>query len=97
MDSSKKTKETNEFTLNPKENDSELISAFLSEVIKRYPHLLKLRYSDTIRAMEILKETLDEPFSVIVRDATIQRFEYTFESLWKFLRSFMKRCATIIY
>ncbi len=39
MDSSKKTKETNEFTINPKENDSELISAFLSEVVKRYPHL----------------------------------------------------------
>ncbi|NOR64537.1 MAG: hypothetical protein GQ468_00805 [Candidatus Scalindua sp.] len=47
--------------------------------------------------METLKEILDEPFSVLVRDATIQRFEYTFESLWKFLRSFMKRCATIIY
>ena len=61
MDSSKKTKKTNEFTLNPKENDSELISAFLSEVIKRYLHLSKLRYSDTIRAMETLKEILDEP------------------------------------
>ena len=39
MDSNKRTKETNEFTLNPKENDSELILAFLSEVVKRYPHL----------------------------------------------------------
>ncbi len=42
---------------------------------------LELRHSDTIRAMEILKEILDEPFSVIVKDATIQRFEYTFEAL----------------
>lgn len=57
---------------------------------------LKLRYSDTIRAMETLKEILDEPFSVIVRDATIQRFEYTFEALWKFLKEYLKEREGII-
>ncbi|MCP4266713.1 MAG: DUF86 domain-containing protein [Candidatus Brocadiaceae bacterium] len=51
---------------------------------------LKLKYSDTIRAMKTLKEILDEPFSMIVRDATIQRFGYTFEALWKFLKVYLK-------
>ncbi len=57
---------------------------------------LKLKYSDTIRAMTTLKEILDEPFSVIVRDATIQRFEYTFEALWKFLKEYLKEREGII-
>ena len=46
--------------------------------------------------METLKEILDEPFSVIVRDATIQRFEYTFEALWKFLKEYLKEREGII-
>jgi nucleotidyltransferase substrate binding protein (TIGR01987 family) len=29
------------------------------------------------------------PFSVIVRDASIQRFEYSFESLWKLLKAYL--------
>ncbi len=57
---------------------------------------LKLRYSDTIRAMETLKDILDEPFSVIVRDATIQRFEYTFEALWKFLKEYLKEREGVV-
>ncbi len=46
--------------------------------------------------METLKEILDEPFSVIVRDATIQRFEYTFEALWKFLKEYLKEREGIV-
>ena len=57
---------------------------------------LKLRYSDTIRAIETLKEIVDESFSVIVRDATIQRFEYTFEALWKFLKEYLKEREGVI-
>ena len=57
---------------------------------------LKLKYSDTIKAMKTLKEILDEPFSVVVRDATIQRFEYTFEALWKFLKEYLKEREGII-
>ena len=57
---------------------------------------LKLRYSDTIRAMETLKEIVDESFSVIVGDATIQRFEYTFEALWKFLKEYLKEREGVI-
>jgi nucleotidyltransferase substrate binding protein (TIGR01987 family) len=46
--------------------------------------------------METLKEIVDESFSVIVRDATIQRFEYTFEALWKFLKEYLKEREGVI-
>lgn len=51
---------------------------------------MKLRYKDAIRAQNTLKGILNEPFSIIVRDAAIQRFEYTFEALWKFLKEYLK-------
>jgi len=41
---------------------------------------------DTKNALGTLKEILETPYSVIVRDATIQRFEYSFEIFWKFLK-----------
>jgi hypothetical protein len=34
---------------------------------------------DTQKALDTFEEILNEPFSVIVRDAAIQRFEYSFE------------------
>ncbi|MBI4770236.1 MAG: nucleotidyltransferase substrate binding protein, partial [Chloroflexi bacterium] len=42
------------------------------------------------RALATLKEALDLPFSVVVRDACIQRFEYSFESLWKLLKAYLR-------
>ena len=57
---------------------------------------LKLRYNDAIRASATLKDILNESFSIVVRDATIQRFEYTFEALWKFLREYLKEQEGII-
>lgn len=35
------------------------------------------------RALATLEELAAEPFSPLVRDASIQRFEYTFEAVWK--------------
>lgn len=35
------------------------------------------------QALATLQEALGQPKSAIVRDATIQRFEYTFEAFWK--------------
>ena len=58
--------------------------------------LLELRYKDSLRSLETLKIILEEPYSVIVRDATIQRFEYTFEALWKFIREYLKEKEGII-
>lgn len=57
---------------------------------------LKLRYSDALKSLMTLEEILREPFSIIVRDATIQRFEYTFEALWKFLKEYLKEREGII-
>ncbi|MDR4499042.1 MAG: nucleotidyltransferase substrate binding protein [Candidatus Scalindua sp.] len=33
---------------------------------------------------------MQQPFSVIVRDAAIQRFEYTFEACWKFMKDYLR-------
>jgi nucleotidyltransferase substrate binding protein (TIGR01987 family) len=57
---------------------------------------LKLKHQDALRAMGALKEILLEPFSIIVRDAAIQRFEFTFEALWKFLKEYLKEQEGII-
>lgn len=35
------------------------------------------------QALKSLESILDEPMTVIVRDASIQRFEYTSEAVWK--------------
>ncbi|SHF37699.1 nucleotidyltransferase substrate binding protein [Desulforamulus putei] len=42
------------------------------------------------RALATLDEILEQPFSVIIRDATIQRFEYCFELSWKLLKKALK-------
>lgn len=57
---------------------------------------LKLKYEDANKALKTLVEISEEPFSVIVRDAAIQRFEYTFEALWKFLKEYLKEKEGII-
>lgn len=51
---------------------------------------LKLRHQDALNALGTLQEIAKEPFSVIVRDAAIQRFEYTFEAFWKFIKEYLK-------
>lgn len=58
--------------------------------------LLELKYKDALKSLETLKAILEEPYSVIVRDATIQRFEYTFEALWKFIKEYLKEKEGII-
>ena len=42
------------------------------------------------KALVTLDEVLAMSFSVIVRDATIQRFEYCFELSWKILKKVLK-------
>ena len=44
---------------------------------------LRQRLATARRALDTLDELREEPFSKIVRDAAIQRFEYTFEAVWK--------------
>lgn len=42
------------------------------------------------KALVTLEEVLEEEYSIIVRDATIQRFEYTFELTWKMFQKIAK-------
>lgn len=50
---------------------------------------LKQRLDSCQQALETLAEALEMPFSIIVRDGTIQRFEYSFESCWKLLKTYL--------
>ena len=52
---------------------------------------LKQRLEVAQRALETLKEALAETNrTVILRDAAIQRFEYTFEAVWKAGQEFLR-------
>lgn len=51
---------------------------------------LKTRLASCRRALETLEEAVEMPFSVIVRDGCIQRFEYSFETTWKLLKTFLE-------
>jgi nucleotidyltransferase substrate binding protein (TIGR01987 family) len=57
---------------------------------------LGLKYNDATRALATLDDILKEPFSVIVRDAAIQRFEYTFEAVWKYVKEYLKEKEGLI-
>ncbi len=51
---------------------------------------LNRKLSQFENALNTLISILKEPKTEIVRDATIQRFEYTFEIFWKFLREYCR-------
>lgn len=57
---------------------------------------LERRFSACGKALYTFVSICDEPFSVIVRDASIQRFEYTFETVWKLLKACLKEHAGIL-
>ena len=49
------------------------------------------RQADVRASAARLIEAVGQPESDIVRDATIQRFEFTFEVVWKTLKLFLER------
>ncbi len=51
---------------------------------------LELKQKDAQKALISLKEILKESYSVIIRDATIKRFEYTFDTFWKYFKEHLK-------
>jgi nucleotidyltransferase substrate binding protein (TIGR01987 family) len=57
---------------------------------------LGLKLKTARQALETLKAIKKEPFSIIVRDASIQRFEYTFEAIWKTLKVYLLQIEGIV-
>ena len=57
---------------------------------------LSKRITSCERALKTLAEILETPFSIIVRDVSIQRFEYSFESTWKMLKVYLKQQEGIV-
>lgn len=55
----------------------------------------KLMFTPLKKALSALQEALALPKNDITRDATIQRFEYTFELTWKLLKRHLAQEAGI--
>jgi len=53
-------------------------------------NLLPKKLADAHHALNTLKEALNVDYSVLVRDASIQRFEYTVEAVWKCLQVYLR-------
>lgn len=51
---------------------------------------LKQRLSQAQQALVAFNEVLAMPFTKIVRDAAIQRFEFTVEAVWKFAQLYLR-------
>ena len=51
---------------------------------------LKLRSEAAIKALKTLEKIVDEPYSTIVRDASIKRFEYSFDIFWKLIKDYLR-------
>lgn len=51
---------------------------------------LKLMFQSAGKALNTLEEIVQTPFSIIVRDSAIQRFEYCFEISWKILKEYLR-------
>jgi nucleotidyltransferase substrate binding protein (TIGR01987 family) len=50
---------------------------------------LKERLAVGRQALHTLREILSQPKTPVVRDATIQRFEYTFEAIWRAVQLYL--------
>ena len=53
-------------------------------------NLLPKKLEDARHALKTLQEALDEDYTILVRDASIQRFEYTVEAVWKCLQVYLR-------
>ena len=49
-----------------------------------------------IKAADALKKALQQPKNEYVRDAVIQRFEYTFELTWKTLKRYLETIQPVL-
>jgi len=51
---------------------------------------MKERLAIARQALRTLQDILKQPKTAVVRDATIQRFEYTFEAVWKAVQLYLR-------
>lgn len=51
---------------------------------------LKEKLKQLEEALKTWEDVLNEPYTEIVRDATIQRFKYSFELLWKTVKLYLR-------
>jgi nucleotidyltransferase substrate binding protein (TIGR01987 family) len=51
--------------------------------------LLLAKYRDAENALRTFEEVLEAEYSNFIRDAAIQRFEYTTEAVWKCLQNYL--------
>ena len=58
---------------------------------------LQAQYHDLEKALKKLNEALKQPETELNRDATIQRFEFTFEMSWKIMQSIAKTNKPKLY
>lgn len=58
---------------------------------------VQLQMSQLIKAITALDETLNLPPTRVNKDATIQRFEFTFEFTWKILQSVLRVRGVEVY
>lgn len=58
---------------------------------------LEAQYQDLQKASARLKEAVELPPTVIHQDATIQRFEFTFELCWKLLNTIARENGIDVY
>lgn len=56
-----------------------------------------LQLKDLEKALKKLKEAIDLPENEINRDATIQRFEFTFELAWKLMQTLSQESSQNVY
>ncbi len=56
---------------------------------------LRKKLNQLKTALESWGQLIDWPYSDIVRDATIQRYEFTFELLWKVIKIYLKEQEAI--
>ena len=54
-----------------------------------------LNLAPLVKAVDSLRDALAQPKNPYTRDATIQRFEYTFELCWKVLRRYLATEAAV--
>lgn len=58
---------------------------------------IQAQYSDLKKALARLEEALGQPPTIMNQDASIKRYEFTFELAWKLMQSILRKNTTVVY